>query len=153
MFGNPFTRNNPKKNCYEVLCRKYYKRVNFSSNIVLTQSSLVENSINVQNDQKLNFMFQSAKRLHNQRTSPISHPNLLLKENRKSNMLQSKPMQKLSQKPSDESASDIFKKDEPLSEKSSDAKSNSYGHRAKKVKTSRFSLNNKFRLSINLKNQ
>ena len=35
LFGNPFSRNNCKKNCYLTLCKKYHKRINFKVKINL----------------------------------------------------------------------------------------------------------------------
>jgi hypothetical protein len=39
VYGNPFSRKNWKKNIKQVLCIKYYKRVNFTSNFVSNTST------------------------------------------------------------------------------------------------------------------
>ena len=91
VYGNPFSRKNWKKNIKQVLCIKYYKRVNFTSNFVSNtrtnfnmlplkhfkdslslihknnSSPLNFNKINVQNHKKiLNYStFQEKDNLYN----------------------------------------------------------------------------------------
>ncbi len=91
IYGNPFSRKSWKKNIKQVLCIKYYKRVNFTSNFVSNTSSnfnmfplkhfkdslslmhknnsspLNFNKINVQNQRKiLNYStFQEKDNLYN----------------------------------------------------------------------------------------
>ena len=49
LFGNPFSRKNCKKNCYLVLIKKYYKRIDFTAKIKKNKESDSLVSINTSN--------------------------------------------------------------------------------------------------------